>query len=71
MTQPDRPPVTYILPSTEWACLLDIIVRDAPPGAVIEVHTEAMYVLSEAALQQIGRQDVTVRRGRRQAAEAA
>lgn len=71
MTQPERPPVTYILPSTDWSSLLDVIVREAPAGAVIEVHTEAMQALSEAALQQIGRQDVTVRLGRRQAAEAA
>jgi hypothetical protein len=70
MTQPERPPITYILPSTDWASLLDVIVREAPPGAVIEVHTEAMQALSEAALHQIDRQDVTVRLVRRQAAEA-
>jgi hypothetical protein len=70
MTHPDRPPITYVLPSTEWACLLEVIVREAPAGAVIEVHTDAMYVLSVAALRQIGRQDVTVQVGRRQPAAA-
>lgn len=71
MMQSERPPKLYILPSTGWACLLEVIVREAPSGAVIEVHTEAMRELSEAALRQIDRQDITVRLWRRQAAEAA
>jgi hypothetical protein len=71
MTQPERPSKLYILPSIGWVSLLDVIVRDAPAGAVIEVHTEEMQVLSEEALQQIGRQDVTVRLGRPQSPAAA
>jgi hypothetical protein len=31
--------------------------RDAPNGALIEVQTEAMLVLIEATLRQIGRHD--------------
>jgi hypothetical protein len=38
-------PTTYILPDLPWACLLDIIARDARPGDVIEVHTDAMHQL--------------------------
>ena len=71
MTVPERPPITYILPSTDWASLLEVIVREAPAGAVIEVHTEAMHVLSEAALHQIGRRDVTVRLGPPESGAAA
>jgi hypothetical protein len=52
-------PITYILPDVGWAPLLEIIVRDAPPGAVIEVHTLAMHALAERMLQAVGRQDVT------------
>ena len=38
-------PVTYILPDLAWDLLLDPILRDAPAGAVIEVHTEPMLSL--------------------------
>ena len=62
--QPPRLPLTYILPTTDWAMLLDIIVREAPPGSVIEVHEAAMLTLAEQKLQVQGRQDVTVRLGR-------
>ena len=58
---PSSRPITYILPSTDWAVLLDVIVRDAPPGSVIEVHTEAMQALTTKALEEAGRTDVTVR----------
>ncbi len=42
--------ITYILPTTAWASLLDVIVREAPAGAVIATYTEAMRALSEQAL---------------------
>ncbi len=57
---PPHTPLTYILPDLGWAPLLEIIVRDAPAGAVIEVHTPAMHALAERLLQDVGRQDVTV-----------
>ena len=55
-----NPPLTYILPDEGWAPLLEIIVHDAPPEAVIEVSTVAMQALAERMLQEVGRQDVTV-----------
>ncbi|MDQ3900358.1 MAG: hypothetical protein M3319_07915, partial [Actinomycetota bacterium] len=42
------------------APLLEIIVPDAPPGAVIEVNTVGMQALAERMLAEGGRQDVTV-----------
>ncbi len=45
----DGRPITYILPTTAWASLLDVIVREAA-GAVIATYTEAMRALSEQAL---------------------
>jgi hypothetical protein len=48
------------LPDEGWAPLLEIIVREAPPGAVIEVNTGGMHVLAERMLGEVGRQDVTV-----------
>ena len=56
----ERAPHRYILPDVAWACLLDGILRDAPTGAVIEVHTAAMEELVEQALQQAGRHDVVL-----------
>ena len=53
-------PITYILPDEGWAPLLEIIVRDAPTGAVIEVNTPGMYALAERMLREVGRRDVTV-----------
>ncbi len=52
-------PKRYILPDLPWAILLDVIVRDAPPGSVTEVHTAAMR---EAADQIVaaGRDDLVV-----------
>ena len=47
-------PITYILPTTAWASLLDVIVREAPAGAVIATYTEAMFALSEQALAHVG-----------------
>ncbi len=51
---------TFILPDLPWAVLLPVIARDARPGDVIEVHTEAMRDVAEAALRAEGRQDVAV-----------
>ncbi len=59
-TTPPRPPVTYILPTVAWAVLLAPIAHDAPPGAVIEVHTDEMRALTEQTLAQLGRPDLTV-----------
>ena len=56
----DGRPITYILPTTAWASLLDMIVRDAHAGAVIATYTEAMRALSEQALAREGRADVVV-----------
>ncbi len=53
-----NPPITYILPDEGWAPLLEIIVHDAPPGAVIEVNTAGMQALAERMLQEVDRQDV-------------
>ena len=56
----DGRPITYILPTTAWASLLDVIVREAPAGAVIATYTDAMRALSEQALARVGRTDVVV-----------
>ena len=53
-------PITYILQDEGWAPLLEIIVQDAPPGAVIEVHTAGMQALAERLLGEVDRQDVMV-----------
>ena len=53
-------PITYILPDEGWAPLLEIIVREAPSGSVIEVNTAGMYALAERMLREVDRQDVTV-----------
>ena len=57
-------PITYILPDLAWDLLLDPILRDAPAGAVIEVHTEAMRELVERTLAEAGRTDLVLRFGR-------
>ena len=54
-------PITYILPDLPWDILLDVIVRDAPAGAVIEVHTPAMQALVKQRLTEAGRTDLVVR----------
>ncbi len=56
----EHQPVTYILPTTSWSLLLDPIVRDAPPGAVLEVHTEAMQALAEQTVHASGRPNIRV-----------
>ncbi len=55
-----NPPITYILPDEGWAPLLEIIVREAPSGSVIEVNTPGMQALAERMLGEVDRQDVTV-----------
>ncbi len=57
---PSARPTTFILPDLPWAILLPVIARDARPGDVIEVHTEAMREVAEVALQTEGRKDVSV-----------
>jgi hypothetical protein len=59
-----RGPITYILPDLPWDLLLDPILRDAPAGAVIEVHTEAMRELVERTLAEARRTDLVLRLGR-------
>jgi hypothetical protein len=59
-----RGPITYILPDLPWDILLDPILRDAPAGAVIEVHTEAMRELVERTLAEAGRTELVLRLGR-------
>jgi hypothetical protein len=54
-------PVTYILPDLPWEILLDAIVREAPAGAVIEVHTQIMRALVERRLAESGRTDLVLR----------
>ncbi len=54
-------PITYILPDLPWEILLDVIVRDAPAGAVIEVHTQPMRALVERRLLEAGRTDLVLR----------
>ena len=48
----------YILPTTDWASLVPVIIHDAPPGAVLEVHTEEMAVLVRHALAEAERSDL-------------
>jgi hypothetical protein len=64
-------PCTFILPNLPWAVLLDGIMRDAPTGAVIEVHTEAMHALVARRLAEAGRTDLVLRFGRVDALKGA
>ncbi len=57
----EKPPVTYILPTIAWASLLEIIAKDAPLGAVIEVHTAEMRRVTEQVLQRLTRPDILIR----------
>ncbi len=56
-------PKRYILPDTPWLVLLPVVLKDAPPGSVIEVHTDEMEQRCVEALQASGRVDLTVERG--------
>ena len=59
-TPNSQPRVTYILPTTACASLLEVITRDAPAGSGIEVHTEAMHTFVEQTLRERGRTDIRV-----------
>lgn len=52
---------TFILPGLAWAVLLDPIVRDAKPGAVIVTYSPIMLEMIERTLQIAGRTDVMVK----------
>jgi hypothetical protein len=54
-------PVTFVLPDLPWEVLLDAIVREAPAGAVIEVHTTAMKAVVEQRLAEAERTDLELR----------
>jgi len=64
-------PITYILPDLPWDLLLGPILHDAPTGAVIEVHTEAMHALVARRLAEAGRTDLVLRFGRDDALKGA
>jgi hypothetical protein len=51
---------TYTLPDLPWAVLLSPIVRDARPGDILVVHTDAMRAHVEQALRAAGRSDLIV-----------
>ncbi len=54
-------PTTYILPDLPWSVLLGPIMRDARPGDVIEVHTDAMRQHVEQVVREAGRTDLLIR----------
>ena len=54
-------PSTYILPDLPWAVLLAPIVRDARPGDVLVVYTDAMREHVEHSVRAAGRDDLVVR----------
>ena len=54
-------PTTYILPDLPWAVLLAPIMRDARPGDVIEVHTDAMRGHVEQVVREADRTDLIIR----------
>ena len=56
-------PITYILPDLPWDILLDAIMREAPAGAVIEVHTQRMQAVVERRLAEAGRTDIVLKLG--------
>lgn len=53
-------PITYILPDLPWTVLLEPILQQAPPGAMIVVYTAAMLAHVERAVQAAGRGDLIV-----------
>lgn len=55
-----RRPVTYILPTTGWAALLEIIAKDCPPGSTLRVGTDEMEQLAKEHLARYQRDDVSV-----------
>jgi hypothetical protein len=52
---------TYILPTTDWAVLLPIILRDAQAGDVLEVHTPAMWERTTEMVRDARRTDLVIR----------
>ena len=53
-------PTTYILPDLPWAVLLEPILHQAQPGAMIIVYTAAMREHVEQALRAADRGDLVV-----------
>ena len=54
-------PSTFILPDLPWAILLEPIVRDARPGDVLVVYTDAMRCHVEQVVRAAGRVDLIIR----------
>jgi hypothetical protein len=52
---------TYILPDLSWAVLLEPILHQAPPGAIIIVYTAAMRAHVEQAMCAADRDDLEIR----------
>ena len=52
---------TYTLPDLPWAVLLRPIARDARPGDIVVVHTDAMRVHVEQVVRAMGRTDLVIR----------
>jgi hypothetical protein len=52
---------TYTLPDLPWAVLLSPIVRDARPGDIVVVYTDAMRQHVEQVVHAAGRDDLVVR----------
>ena len=52
---------TYTLPDLPWAVLLSPIVRDARPGDIVVVYTDAMRVHVEHVVRAAGRDDLVIR----------
>ena len=52
---------TYTLPDLPWAVLLGPIVRDAHPGDIVVVYTDAMRAHVEQVLRAADRTDLVIR----------
>ena len=52
---------TYTLPDLPWAVLLGPIMRDARPGDIVVVHTDAMHAHVEQVVRAAGRDDLVIR----------
>ena len=52
---------TYTLPDLPWAVLLSPIVRDARPGDIVVVYTDAMRVHVEHFVHAAGATDLVIR----------
>ena len=53
-------PSTFILPDLPWAVLLSPIVRDARPGDIVVVYTDAMRDHVEQVVRAAGRDDLVI-----------